>query len=91
MHEGELFCFENETKKSVNSEYVLQDSIISFIIGDYDNSQTIIIDPPLDLFWATYYGESDGDKGRSITSDQNRSVFITGLTASNDLPTHNSD
>ena len=39
--------------------------------------------------WATYYGGSNDDYVRSINSDINNNVLVTGFTNSTNLPTYN--
>ncbi|MCD4679083.1 MAG: SBBP repeat-containing protein [Bacteroidales bacterium] len=89
LQEGEIDCYEQNSGKNINSQYIMQDSTISFQIDDYDNTKTLIIDPPLELFWATYYGGSDWDNGYSLTIDQSGNVLVTGYTTSINFPTHN--
>lgn len=89
LHEGEIDCYEGIPGKKINSNYVLKDSTISFDISNFDNSQSLIIDPPLELVWSTYYGGSGFDMGVSITTDQSGNVLVTGNTTSTDFPTFN--
>ncbi|MBE0642902.1 MAG: hypothetical protein IH600_02375 [Bacteroidetes bacterium] len=66
-----------ETKRSVRAAFRMHDRCVSFEIGQYDSTQTLIIDP-----WATYYGGYDHDFGHSIAVDASGNVFATGAAAS---------
>jgi len=54
---------------------------VKIIVGDYDKSKTLIIDP-----WITYYGESGTDKGHAIATDGSGNALITGQTFSTAFP-----
>ena len=91
IKEGGLLCYESDTKKKVNSKYVINNNNeIQFEFGKYNPQRTLIIDPPLKLVWATYYGESGTDRGFSVDIDASGNVFVVGYTASSSFPTLNS-
>jgi hypothetical protein len=68
---------------SVNISYYIEDGNISFHVGTYNTSQTLIIDPQ--LIWATYYGGTSADDGYCIHSD-GIGVWVTGDTYSSNFP-----
>ncbi len=57
------------------------DNTISFNIGNYDQSKSLIIDPPTRL-WGTYYGGSITDEGLSVATDGSGYVYLAGRTYS---------
>ena len=68
--------------------HVSSKSVVSFAIGKYDHARSLTIDPVLDF--ATYLDGSSGrDTIRSITSDANGNVYVTGSTSSTDFPIAN--
>ena len=71
-------------KKPVDSRYYLSEmGELSFILGDYDKTQPLVIDPVLSVF--SYIGGSDFDSGDSIAQDADGNIYITGTTYSSDL------
>src|SRR5260370_33594486 len=57
---------------------------ISFELGPYDKTQTLVIDPT--LVYSTYLGGSRGDQGTSIADDTNNNVYVAGTTSSINFP-----
>src|SRR5260370_15135472 len=57
---------------------------ISFELGPYDKTQTLVIDPT--LVYSTYLGGSGDDQGSSIAVDSNNNVYVAGTTSSINFP-----
>ncbi len=64
---------------------VLGDETYGFVVGEYDPSRTLVIDPS--LVYSTYIGGGLDDFGFGITRDAEGNVYITGATGSSDFPT----
>ncbi len=58
---------------------------VGFTLGPYDPRQPLVIDPL--LAYATYLGGRGSDYGGSIAVDGQGSAYVTGYTASADVPT----
>jgi hypothetical protein len=59
---------------------------IRFVVGKYDRSEPLIIDPVLN--YSTYLGGSvNGDLGTGIAIDSNGNAFVTGVTFAVNFPT----
>lgn len=57
---------------------------VKFLIGDYDKSKQLIIDP--ELHWCTYYGGAMEECFNSVTTDLDGNLFLTGWTDSPNFP-----
>jgi len=63
---------------------ITQMNRFGFSLGDYDNSQEVIIDP---LIYSTYIGGTNHDSATGIEVDSNGNAYIVGSTKSTDYPT----
>ncbi len=70
--------------KEVPCRFNIRGNEISFDVGKYDISKTLVIDP--NVTWSTYYGGSDADHGYAIEVNRIDYVVLTGSTISNDFP-----
>ncbi|MCK5561676.1 MAG: SBBP repeat-containing protein [Thermoplasmata archaeon] len=85
--DSELFIYQdlNNNDNKIAGRFNLLDSMsYGFnIIGKYDNSRAIIIDP---LVYSTYVGGSDYDSGQGIAIDSSDNAYVTGYTHSSNFP-----
>jgi len=95
IHEGEIYVYEKEGEKISAFYKKDEQGFITFDIKGYDKNKTLIIDPPLERLWATYYGGSgqdncDGSRTMgAITKDISGNIFVTGFASSTNFPTYN--
>lgn len=86
----ELFAYQdlpNGTRQHVECKFVVDaDGAISFAIGQYNASQTLVIDP---LIYSTFIGGSGNDEARGVALDADGNIWIAGQTidATTDYPT----
>ena len=73
---------------AVDAHYVVHpDSSVGFVLGTYDTTQPLVIDPTLD--YGTHWGGSGCDGAYDIALDPNNNVYITGATNSPGYPPAN--
>jgi plastocyanin len=66
---------------------VATDGSIGFLVGSYDHSHPLTIDPG--FVYSTYLGGEDVDRGHAIAADSSGNAYVTGLTHSLDFPIAN--
>lgn len=64
---------------------VVGDHRVTFVVGEYDRSEPLILDPVLNF--SSYLGGSSDDVGSAIAVDSNNNVVVAGTTMSTDFPT----
>lgn len=66
--------------KEILTRFVIEQGVVGFDLQGYNPLKTLVIDPT--LLWATYYGDSDPDWGRSCATDASGNVYMAGETNS---------
>jgi hypothetical protein len=75
-----------ESKHLVPAEYDLEShNHVRFVLGRYDHSKPLVIDPTLS--YSTYLGGGSNDYGTAIAVDSTGSAYVTGYTNSVNFPT----
>ena len=57
---------------------------VGFDVGEYDRSRVLVVDPT--LVFGSYFGGSGADVIRAVATDRANNIYVTGTTASSDLP-----
>lgn len=66
--------------KEVHARFVLEGDLLGYVLGEYDPSQLLIIDPV--RIWGTYYGGTGYETGSSTAVDASGNVYLAGTTPS---------
>lgn len=69
----------------VESSFKLENNILSYELGDYDETLELIIDPV--LVFATYCGSDTDNFGMTATYAYNGEAYSAGITFGSDYPT----
>ncbi|HUF54875.1 MAG TPA: SBBP repeat-containing protein [Dehalococcoidia bacterium] len=80
-----LYQEAGDERVMVDGSYVLDDGIVGFAIGEYDESQPLVIDPV--LVWSSFLGGAGNDAAHGVAVDGDGNVYVTGETQSTDFPT----
>lgn len=70
--------------QSVDVHTQVQGSTLRYELGDFDQTQTLVIDPQIEF--ATYYGKNGTFNFVKTTIDPDGNIFIAGSTITRDLP-----
>jgi len=75
----------NREQMPVDLAYKLQDdnTEFGFRVGEYDTSRLLILDPAI-VVYCGYIGGSNGQLSKDIAVDVSGSVYVTGLSASDE-------
>jgi hypothetical protein len=77
------YQMENGHRRIVEASYAIQGRRVTFQLGRYDRSKTLVIDPVVE--YATYLGGSGQDSATHVTSDAAGNFYLAGVTASPDF------
>ena len=69
---------------NVDAAYFVDGRHVSFVLGAYDHTQTLVIDPILQ--YSTFLGGSGTEAARAVTVDAQGNTWIAGTTTSADFP-----
>ena len=73
-------------KSSVEGRYVVNGNRVSFALGDFDRSKTLVIDPLPPIYYSTFLGGSDVEIATAVKADQFGNAYVTGTTYSTNFP-----
>jgi CHU_C Type IX secretion signal domain len=78
MKEFAPFTFQGNqnARKKIQSEFIKKDNIISFLVGAYDKSKELIIDP--ELIFSTYSGAISDNWAHTSTFDSQGNLYAGG-------------
>lgn len=80
------FQLEDGERQPIDARYSIDRAgRVRFIVGTYDRSRPLIIDPVLS--YATVLDGSHADYVQGVCVDASRNVYVTGYTNSTDFPT----
>ena len=75
----------NGIKRQISARYFMKATHqIGIVIGAYNKSKTLVIDPVLS--YSTFLGGNGDDEGHGIAVDSSGNAYITGLTTSVNFP-----
>ncbi len=81
----EIYQEHGDERTNIDGGYVIEDGHrVSFYVGDYDRTQTLIIDPVIQF--SSFLGGIYWDSGADIAYDSDGAVYVTGTTQSWEFP-----
>ena len=89
LHESAPVIYQERdgARLPVEGGFQVNGDIVSFVVGGYDRSLPLTIDPVIS--YLTLLGGSGADAALSLAIDSTGAAYVAGFTASYDLPTAN--
>ena len=80
-----LYAYQGQgtAKKEVPCKMVVNGDSISFNLGNYDKTKTLVIDP---MVFTSYVGGTGAEKQSRVVADSAGNVIVAGATNSTDFP-----
>ena len=80
----------NQQRQKVAASWQVQGKIAQLVVGEYDPTLALIVDPEM-LVFSGFLGGTNNDEIRGIGTDNLGNIYVAGLTESNNLPTLNAE
>jgi Beta-propeller repeat len=84
LHKPVTYQSSENTRKMVESRFVVAKNTVSIQVGNYDRRRELVIDPAVS--YATYLGGAAEDDAYAIAVDGSGAAYVTGQTASTSFP-----
>jgi len=65
---------------NIETQFVVSNDTLSFNLTDYNQSDSIVIDPQ--IIWGSYYGGESSDQINAVSTDNQGNVYFCGGTSS---------
>ncbi len=88
IQDGHLRAYDG-LGREIPARYRKEGTDVVIDVEGWDGTTALVVDPPLSLVWATFYGGSDADRPSAVAVDDSGNVYLTGWTASLDFPVQN--
>ncbi|MEO7144445.1 MAG: SBBP repeat-containing protein [Bryobacteraceae bacterium] len=70
-----------DSRRVIDGHFVVHAGrTVSFEVGSYDRTKTLVIDPV--LYYSSFLGGSGTDEGHAVAADGNGNLYLTGVTYS---------
>ena len=83
----QVYQYVKGQRREVSGRYLLAGSRVGFVLGDYDRSQELVIDPV--ILYGTVLGSSGASDGLAVAVDSAGNAYLTGSTTDGGFPAVN--
>ena len=78
QHRPKVYQVLSGIRREIPADYQLRNGIVRLVIGTYDKTQPLTIDPVLSF--ASYFGGEGQDAASATATDADGSIYVTGST-----------